>query len=107
MSVKKPLCEIYQLATQSLCSDAPLHTRFDQTRHEDIKIMKYIIEEKKDESDEINPEAYDAEELEDTGLTQDEQAGVLHLLHGWIQRNQPNKVRYIQPVSYYYTQAIS
>ena len=48
-------------------------------------------------------DAYNLQDLEGTGLTQDEQAGVLHLVHGWIQQNQPKKVFHSQ-FNIHYTQ---
>lgn len=148
-------CHSYQLAVQSLCSDAKLHTRFDRTRHEGKNMMDYTQPEPEtphkseddnhsedddhsdmdldtasddsdseisseaedfsespeglesesegseddysdtclsDREDEINDEAYDARQLEKNGLQRSEQAGVLHLVHGWIQQAQPEKV---------------
>jgi hypothetical protein len=103
------LCEVYQLVCQSLCADAPLHTRFDRTRHEGAQVMTYRVEtdggEKKragnekegeEEDRDTDSEGYDAYEMgewENSGLVEDEQAGVLHLVYGWIQQNQPRKVR--------------
>jgi hypothetical protein len=38
-------------------------------------------------------EGYEMEGIEEVGLVKDEeQGGVVHLVHGWIQQNQPNKV---------------
>jgi hypothetical protein len=100
---------VYQLACQSLCADTPLHTQFDAAQHEGVQVMTYRVEtdggekkragdEKEDEEEDrdTDSEAYDAYDMgesENSGLVQDEQAGVLHLVHGWIQQNQPRKVR--------------
>lgn len=45
-----------------------------------------------DEDDEINMEAYDAANVEENGLHQTEQAGVIHLVHGWTARGHPDEV---------------
>lgn len=50
-------------------------------------------ESEDDDKDEINGEAYDNNELEGNGVQKSEQAGVLHLVHGWTQQAQPEKVR--------------
>jgi hypothetical protein len=56
--------------------------------------MEYrtVGEESEDEDDEVNEEAYEMGRVEDVGLMKEEQAGVAHLIHGWIQQKQPSKV---------------
>lgn len=44
------------------------------------------------DGDEINMTAYDTEDLEHNGLLQTEQAGVIHLVHGWTMRGHPDQV---------------
>lgn len=53
-------------------------------------------EAEKGDEDELDPEAYDLKDVSNSGLTiEKEQAGVLHLVHGWPQQGQAkNKVRY-------------
>lgn len=45
-----------------------------------------------DNDDEINMAAYDMVNLERNGLIKTEQAGVIHLVHGWTMRGHPNQV---------------
>lgn len=109
LGFKHDLCKAYQLACQALCSDAPLHTRKDPTRHEAGNVMQYSTEAgsskgkgkgklvvyNNDNYEEGNGDEdarYDLEDFADTGLVRNEQAGVLHLVHGWIQQKQPEKV---------------
>jgi len=44
------------------------------------------------DGDEINMEAYDTENTSGTGVQKMEQAGVIHLVHGWTQHGHPNEV---------------
>jgi hypothetical protein len=44
-----------------------------------------------DEDDNINMEAYDRD-VGGNGVQKTEQAGVIHLVHGWTQRGHPNEV---------------
>lgn len=44
------------------------------------------------DSDEINPEAYEQEQEPEPNAKQ-ESAGVVHLVHGWVQQGQKEKVR--------------
>jgi hypothetical protein len=101
--VKEGQCQSYQLASQSLCSDLLLHSRFQGARHEGGNVMEYRTvgeglkeKESEDESEEdddsFNGDAYNLEEKEDVGLVKGEEGGVVHLVHGWIQQNQPEKV---------------
>ncbi|KAF8956853.1 hypothetical protein BDZ97DRAFT_1763432 [Flammula alnicola] len=50
-----------------------------------------------DDSDEeeVNPKAYDLTDTQNSGLEKGEQAGVVHLVHGWIQQGQPLKGLFI------------
>ncbi|KAF8867895.1 hypothetical protein CPB84DRAFT_1810481, partial [Gymnopilus junonius] len=90
-------CKAYQLASQAVCSALPLHSRFDSTRHEGVNIMKFESGSRKDNSDdqqppepdneEVNPEAYEPDE-ELGHFERKEQAGVVHLVHGWQQQAQ-------------------
>ncbi|KAF8956760.1 hypothetical protein BDZ97DRAFT_1955762 [Flammula alnicola] len=99
-------CERYQLACQSLCADVPLHSRFDNTRHEGTNIMKYKTDDDMEidsgsdmpddsNEEEVNPKAYDLMDTQNSGLEKGEQAGVVHLVHGWIQQGQPLKGLFI------------
>lgn len=45
-----------------------------------------------EEDDEINMKAYDTENVDNNGLYMTEQAGVIHLVHGWTQRGHPDQV---------------
>lgn len=45
-----------------------------------------------EDDDEINMAAYDTANVENNGLCKTEQAGVVHLVHGWTQRGHPNEV---------------
>jgi hypothetical protein len=97
--VKAAQCKIYQLATQSLCSDVRLHSRIQGGRHERNNVMEYkrvgeeVEVESEDEDELVNKDAYEMEGREDVGLvTDEEQGGVVHLVHGWVQQNQPSKV---------------
>jgi len=49
---------------------------------------KYIEEE----DNEINMEVYNTEDLNENGLQKSKQAGVLHLVHKWIQQGHPDEV---------------
>lgn len=51
-----------------------------------------LSEEDESEDSEVNPGAYQLDNLLDNGLEVEEEAGVLHLAHGWIQQGQPKKV---------------
>ena len=100
--MKEAQCQSYQMASQSLCSDLLLH-RIQGVRHEGGNVMEYRTvgeglkeKESEDESEEdddsFNGDAYNLEEKEDVGLVKGEEGGVVHLVHGWIQQNQPQKV---------------
>jgi hypothetical protein len=52
-----------------------------------------------DGDDEINMGAYDTLNLEHNGLRQTEQAGVVHLVHGWTMRGHPDQVGKPPPLS--------
>jgi hypothetical protein len=45
-----------------------------------------------DDEDEVNMQAYDTEDTSGSGLQKSEQAGVVHLVHGWTQRGHPDEV---------------
>lgn len=112
-------CKAYQLSVQSLCTDLPVHDRFDGTRHQGANSMKYFADKTASEeansdmdleSDEglgvtsmeggeVNPEAYDLEWVKkDAGIVgKEEKAGVLHLAHCWIQQGQKKKARQFFP----------
>jgi hypothetical protein len=50
-------------------------------------------ERESEEDDSFYGDAYNLEEKEDVGLVKgEEEGGVVHLVHGWIQQNQPEKV---------------
>ena len=51
--------------------------------------QEYIMED----DDDINIDAYAPTESDDTTIPKTEQGGVAHLVHGWIQQRQPEKVR--------------
>jgi len=42
------------------------------------------------DDDEVNMAAYNMGNMESNGLQRTEQAGVIHLVHRWIQRGHPN-----------------
>ena len=103
--MKEGQCQSYQLASQSLCSDLLLYSRFQGARHEGENVMEYRtvgegVQEKEsederesEEDDSFYGDAYNLEEKEDVGLVKgEEEGGVVHLVHGWIQQNQPEKV---------------
>ena len=105
-SAKENLCKSYQLAAQSLCSDVSLHTRQDRTRHEGVNVMEYSTEAGSMEKgkgkqvyqdEDEDRDAYDLEDSRNSGLVRNEQAGVVHLVHGWIQQGQPQKVSLLVP----------
>ena len=52
--------------------------------------------------DEINMEAYDTEDVNANGLQKTEQAGVLHLVHGWTQRGHPDEVCPAVDIGFHY-----
>ncbi|KAJ2932938.1 hypothetical protein H1R20_g4175, partial [Candolleomyces eurysporus] len=104
------LCLIYQLATQALCSNMTPNLRMDRARHEGINIMQYEGPSLQAGSalpgdascalvggDNVPLEehpAYDANSS-NSGVLENERAGVLHLVHGWIQQGQPEKGLFI------------
>ena len=45
-----------------------------------------------EDDDEINMDAYDTSNLNNNGLQQTEQAGVIHLVHGWTQQAHSDQV---------------
>jgi len=62
----------------------------DWVDHDDPEYdVKYIEE---DHDDEVNMEAYDTEDINRSGLQKSEQAGVVHLVHGWTQQGHPDDV---------------
>ena len=91
--MKAGLCKNYQLATQSLCSDVRLHSRSQGGRHENQDFMEYgRVKDGSDDSDSddlMNRKAYEMSEL----VKDEERVGVAHLVHGWIQQGQAEKVR--------------
>lgn len=96
-------CEVYQLACQSLCSGLPLQPDFvKKKRHEGPGILTYK-QEGLGGGEISNPDAYDDEDIENSGVEKNEQAGVAHLVHAWIQQNQKTKVLLIfqYPLSYH------
>ena len=40
----------------------------------------------------INPDAYNDDDIENSGVEKNEQAGVIHWDHVWIQQNQKTKI---------------
>ena len=51
-----------------------------------------VEEDDQDGGDDINMAAYDNINMEHNGLIQTEQAGVIHLVHGWTMRGHPSQV---------------
>jgi hypothetical protein len=70
---------VYQVACQSLSSVLPLHLKQDKTRHDENSTIVYERE------GEVNLDAYEPD-------LQVEQAGVAHLVHGWVQQNIESRV---------------
>ena len=66
------------LSESMLCYTSP--KKFDRTRHEGTNLMSFNQEEE----GEINPDAYDVEDTEDSGVKKNVQARVAHLVHAWI-----------------------
>jgi len=66
-----------------MASDAKLHSRNDATRHENGNLMVYTEEQRP---------GYQEEGVERSENF--EYAGVLHLVHGWIQQGQKEKVMF-------------
>ncbi|KAJ2911983.1 hypothetical protein MD484_g8435, partial [Candolleomyces efflorescens] len=97
------LCRIYQLATQALCANMTPNLRMDRVRHEGVNFMEYRGPSRTDGG--VHPvasvdgnmvpdhPAYDEANPAGSGVLETETAGVLHLVHGWIQQGQPAKVR--------------
>jgi hypothetical protein len=71
-----------QEAPGELCSDGDYG---DDDSSDDDYIPDGAEEEDDSDGDEVNSKAYE-EEGPSTGLQKSEQAGVLHLVHGWTQR---------------------
>jgi hypothetical protein len=67
---------------QNLAGNQPLHSRQDATHHEGANYMAY---------EEERP-GYEGEGNIIQENTRIEYAGVLHLVHAWIQRQQKSKV---------------
>jgi len=65
--------------------DTPGESDSESVQHDDVEYVD-------DEDNEINMGAYDTDEVSANGLQSTEQAGVLHLVHGWIQRGNPERV---------------
>src|SRR6266511_821797 len=59
---------------------------------EDEKDCSTEYEYIEEEDDKINMEAYNTKDLNENGLQKSEQAGVLHLVHGWTRRGHPDEV---------------
>ena len=57
------------------------------------------VEYPEEDGDEINMEAYEVESSNSTGVEKIEQAGVIHLVHGWTQRGHPNDVSPISKIT--------
>jgi hypothetical protein len=69
------------MVTQDTLRTQPLHSRKDATRHEGENLMAY--------REEMRP-GYECEG--EQTLEHVEYAGVVHLVHGWIQQGQKSKV---------------
>ncbi|KAH6866191.1 hypothetical protein BKA70DRAFT_1453931 [Coprinopsis sp. MPI-PUGE-AT-0042] len=104
-------CDLYALCCQTLCSDLTLSK--DKKRHKGTSTMAYPLEQSRaDEADEDavghdNAHRYilpddqhldeqDGDDRHPGGAGEDssmgvERSGVVHIGHGWIQQNQPDK----------------
>ncbi|RXW19334.1 hypothetical protein EST38_g6528 [Candolleomyces aberdarensis] len=106
--LNEKLCRIYQLAAQALCSDMAPNLRMDRTRHEGVNVMQYDAPAQSqthdlaaNDGEDIgvddgmkNHPAYESD-LSNSGVQEYERAGVVHLVHGWIQQGQPEKGLFI------------
>lgn len=108
--LKAAKCEAYQIACQHLSEHVPLHLRVDRMRHGDVNVMEYQSERYEDQGEEqevleiVFQEEGQDEKVDKTFLSQiqqqhayvldsqEENAGVAHLVHGWIQQAQKKKV---------------
>lgn len=96
-SIQTKKCEHYKLATQNLCSQVTLHKVSDLTRHEPGLKMKYkVVGEEEDEEANADANGEPDTEMNASAYEATEQAGLLHLAHGWIQRGNPKKVSRIE-----------
>ena len=67
--IKPEKSALYQIATQNLVKDLPLHSRNDQAHHGGVNVMSYATEK------------YHKPHMQ-------EHAGVVHLIHGWPMQGQ-------------------
>ena len=56
-----------------------------------------------EDDDETNYDAYDTSSVSGNGTQKTEQAGVLHLIHGWTQRGHSNDVSHAGIVTLFYS----
>lgn len=91
-------CHAYSIATQALAAGVRLKAR-DNTHHLRAAVMEYHAVTTTDEDMDISDEEAECKDINPEAYLQYEEAGLVHLVHGWIQQSQPEKVSFVKSIT--------